>query len=155
MTSEWRHVRSILMQNKDLLESLSWTQFLSFNQFLCMEWHIVDRPNELLSRVFKIFRKKTVWQIFKKKKMFWIFFHFWGVFIKTGIYLCYRKHQHEQVWKISVIYETMSDLYTTIRSSVSRSRKSAYNLNAYLTIFQMSHNKINGTIGFWSSNCIP
>ena len=29
MTSEWRHVRSTLMQNKVLQESLSWAQFLS------------------------------------------------------------------------------------------------------------------------------
>ena len=34
MTSEWRHVRAILMQNNNLQESLFWTQFLGFNQFI-------------------------------------------------------------------------------------------------------------------------
>ena len=36
MMSEGRHVRAILMQDKVLPESLSWTQFLSFNQYLFM-----------------------------------------------------------------------------------------------------------------------
>ena len=33
ITSEWWHVRAILMQNKGLQESLSWTKILCFNQY--------------------------------------------------------------------------------------------------------------------------
>ena len=64
----------MLMQNKDLKGSLSWTQFLSFNQFLYTEWRIIPRTTELLSHVFTILRgkifdrfKKIYINIFRKK----------------------------------------------------------------------------------------
>ena len=56
-TSEWRHVRAIFMQNKGLQESLSWTQFWSYNQFVCTEWRRIYDTTELLSRIYKMLKK--------------------------------------------------------------------------------------------------
>ena len=66
VTSKWRHVRATLVQNKGLQELLSWTQFLSFNQFLYKKWRTIDKPTELLSRFSNFWRKTTTLQIFKK-----------------------------------------------------------------------------------------
>ena len=65
MTSEWRHVRVFFMQIKGLKESLSWTQFLSFNQFLCKKWRRIDRPTKLISLIFTNV-KNNYSTIFKK-----------------------------------------------------------------------------------------
>ena len=82
------------MQNKGLQEPLSWTQFLSFNQILCMKRHRIDRPTELIPRIFQL-RKKTIRQI--KEKC--IFIKKWFVEKKRNI-TC-RIHQDESVLKIS------------------------------------------------------
>ena len=61
-------------QNKVLQESLSWTQFLRFNQLCCMKWHIIDGPAEMLSPIFIMLkRKKKLFNSFSKNHIFWIF----------------------------------------------------------------------------------
>ena len=116
MTWEWRHVRPILMQNKGLQEPLSWTQFLSYKVFFCMKWRRIEKPIELLSRIFKFLNnKENIW--FFWKKYFWFFWKF--VFIcRTKRNICYRTYQNEPVLKISAYYVKKWLSYTTFRSSV-------------------------------------
>ena len=118
MTSEWRHVRGILMQNKGLQESLSWTQCLSFNYFFfCMKWRRIDRLAELLSRIFLILKRKKTLQIFKKKH-FWFFFSFLHWFgVKTRIYNI-EPVKMNQYWKFQLDMKKKMLTYTIFRSSV-------------------------------------
>ena len=67
ITSEWRHVWAVSMQNNDLHGSPSCTQLLRFNQFICIVWHTIDRYTELLCRIFKILKRKKMMQKFPKK----------------------------------------------------------------------------------------
>ena len=121
MTSEWRHVRAILMQNKGHQESLSWTQLWSFNQLLCRKWRRIDRPTELPFRIFENFEKQnTIRQIFAKN---------WNVFTKLLLKkrnACYKTHEMNNFLEnLNLVYQTMTDLYDilffciwTFRSSV-------------------------------------
>ena len=54
-----------LMQNKNIQESLLWTQFLSLNQFIWMKWRRFARPTELLYLIFKILKKKNKYYTLK------------------------------------------------------------------------------------------
>ena len=88
MTPEWRHVRAIWIQNNGLQESLSWTQCLGFNRFLCMEWRRIDMPIELPSQIFKILKTKENNLTFSKTHFSCFFFL--GFLKKRTI--CYRTH---------------------------------------------------------------
>ena len=95
MTSEWRHVLTLSIQNKGLQESLSWTQFLSCNQFYCMDWCRIDCPiRTTISDSQNFENKENVWQIFEK----YILIYF---FCRKNRNICYRIHQGEPVLKIS------------------------------------------------------
>ena len=73
MTSKWYHVRAVLMQNKALQGSLCSTQFSSLNRFLYMKWRRIDRPTDLLSRIFIILKKKKKLFDNFSKSIFWFF----------------------------------------------------------------------------------
>ena len=102
MTPEWCHVQAILMQNKGLQESLSWTQFISLNYFFLMKWRRIDRPTELLYLSdFQQFETKK--KLFDKlSKIF---------FCRKKGYMLWNWSRWNNFESFSLIYKKMANLY--------------------------------------------
>ena len=97
MTSERCPVRAILMQNKCLFKSLSWTQFLNFNQFLFYDLtHKISNATELLSRMFTILKQELLDKF--SKNIFLKIFKQYSAFGKNEI--CYKTHPAKLDFKI-------------------------------------------------------
>ena len=136
---QWGHVQTILRQNKGLQESLSWAQFWSYNRFLCIKWRRIDSRTELLSQIFKIWKKKeTVCQIF----VFLICF-----VVKTRIYVI-ELIKVNQFWKFQLdMSKNGWHIYDISFFCIRDMAINVHHSNANLDMFRTSHNKIKGTIG--------
>ena len=66
ITSEWRHVRVILMHHRVYMNRSPGPNLYVLTNFFLLKWRRIDRPTELLSRIFKNVTKNylTTWKIY-------------------------------------------------------------------------------------------
>ena len=110
MTSEWRHVRTILMQNKGLKEPLSRTQFLSYKNSVA--WNDVELIG--LSNCYlefsKMWKTNKIYEHFSEKNIFLILFNFSFVLKKNKINVI-EPIKMNQCWQFQLNMTKMPDLY--------------------------------------------
>ena len=104
ITSEWRHVRVILMQSD--YKNHSTGPSFRFSQIVCTECRKFDLNADLLSRIFKSLKPKN----------YFTNYHFLNIFLfsKKEQNICYRPIQMIQfcLLRISAWYIKMAELTT-------------------------------------------